>query len=65
MSEQKQQYNLLATREYELNGEKKTFYTKVGRAWPITGGFAMELDEGLQFTGRAVILPKKADEAQS
>lgn len=64
MTDEKQTYDLLSTREYEVNGEKRTHYTKVGRAWPIKGGFSIQLDEGLQFTHRAVILPRKADEAQ-
>lgn len=64
MSEDKQTYDLLATREYEVNGEKRTHYTKVGRAWPIKGGFSIQMDEGMLFTHRAVILPRKADEPQ-
>lgn len=64
MSEQKQHYNLLHTRDYEVNGEKRTFYTKIGRAWEIKGGFGIEIDAGMALTGKAVILPKKADEAE-
>lgn len=64
MSEHKQQFNVLHTREYESGGEKKTFYTKIGRAWEISGGFAFEIDAGMALTGRAVILPRKADEPQ-
>lgn len=64
MNDQKQQFNVLHTREYESGGEKKTFYTKIGRAWEIKGGFSLEIDAGLALTGRAVILPRKADEAE-
>lgn len=66
MSENKQQYNLLHTREFNVEGEKypKTVYTKIGRAWEIKGGFSIEIDAGLALTGRAVILPRKADEAE-
>ncbi len=64
MTDEKQTYDVLATREYEVNGEKKTAYTKVGRAWPITGGFSIQLDGNVLFTDRAVILPRKAAEPQ-
>lgn len=52
-------HNLLHVREYESGGEKKTVYTRIGVAFEIEGGFALQVDEGLALTGKALILPRK------
>lgn len=52
-------FNLLHVREYEAGGEMKKVYTRIGVAFEIKGGFAVQVDEGLALTGRALILPRK------
>lgn len=52
-------FNLLHVREYESGGEKKTNYTRIGVAFQIDGGFALQVDDGLALTGKALILPRK------
>lgn len=58
-TDKKPPHNVLHVREYEAGGEKKTVYTRIGVAFEITGGFAVQIDEGLALTGKAVILPRK------
>lgn len=58
-------FNLLHVREYESNGKKKTVYTRIGVAFEINGGFAVQVDDGLALTGKAIIQPRKErDEAE-
>ena len=64
MTDKKKPYNLLHVREYGEEGSRKSVYTRIGVAFEIEGGFSLQIDEGLALTGRALILPKKADEPQ-
>lgn len=56
-------YDIIATREYEQNGEKKTAYTRIGTAFPLRDkdGFNLIFD-ALPVAGKALLLPPKPKE---
>lgn len=59
--QKKTPFNVLHVRDFGEGDAKRTIYTKIGVAFEIEGGFSFQIDDGLALTGRALILPRKAD----
>ncbi|WAH62206.1 hypothetical protein LZ023_40730 (plasmid) [Pseudomonas silvicola] len=53
----KTRYDALIPHEYESNGEKKTYWTRVGAAWSNADGkgINIELTPGLSVHGKLVL----------
>ncbi|WP_210461809.1 hypothetical protein [Pantoea ananatis] len=63
----KPKYNVYVTQEYEQNGEKKTFWTKIGVAFENKSqGLNIQLIPGISVSGKMVLLePKEKEETGS
>lgn len=54
------QMDIIATREYEKNGEKKTAYTRIGTAFATKNGDGWQLlFDALPAHGKALMMPPK------
>lgn len=50
----------------KATGEVKTYWHRVGSAFPQkNGGFALVIPEGVSITGRVLMLPRDAKEPES
>lgn len=58
----KKPFNVVVAEDYELNGETRTNFTRVGKAWPRKNGepgMSVQLARGISISGDFVILPPK------
>lgn len=60
-------HDILLAEDYEAaDGEQKASFTNIGGAWlKDSGAISCQLREGLAVSGRFVILPKKAKDAEA
>lgn len=59
-----QQYNISVPQTYEKDGEEKTAWTTVGRAFANdSGNISLDLPENIAVSGRVMLFPK--DEGSS
>ncbi|WP_210532022.1 hypothetical protein [Pantoea ananatis] len=58
-------FNAFVPQETEQNGDKKTFWHKVGAAWPNKNeGFTLFIIPGISVSGKIVLMPFKENEEQ-
>lgn len=56
------QYNIAIPQTYEKDGEEKTAWTTVGRAFANDGGsISLDLPNNVAVSGRVVLFPKDED----
>ena len=56
------QYNISVPETYEKNGEEKTAWTNVGRAFANDGGsISLDLPKNVAVSGRVMLFPKDED----
>lgn len=61
--QEKEVLRVFTTREYEQDGEEKTFWIRVGTAFRSDKGITVLLD-ALPLSGKLVLLPEEAEEAE-
>lgn len=61
--QEKEVLRVFTTREYEQDGEEKTFWIRIGTAFRNDRGITVLLD-ALPLSGKLVLLPEEAEEAE-